>query len=440
MQHHPDHSAQPATATVTVDKLVSGGDGLARLADGRVVFVPQTVASGVAAGDVVTGQPVKRKGRLIVDEAVVTALAPTGRTQPFCPHAADCGGCDWQHLDVLTQHQWKKAIIAENLKRLAGLEDIPIGETITSKSTPNGQHYRYSVTWQVDPDTAKLAYYQRQSHTPMVFNKCEVLAKPLQAVATFLNEQPQIFTHVRRVKARTNREGEVLIGFECGAGVNLPAVNHLLTEPIVGLGMITKKGYRHLAGETTISETWQGREFTFGVSHFMQASPDVLENVLAHIQYWMETHFSSATNLADLYCGIGVLGLAVLQPHQNLVGVEGNAAATGMATHNAQQQGLAGQASFVATSVDKWVAGDGAHQQVDVAIVDPPRAGLGKGVSERLATVPSQGVIYLSCDPATMSRDIKYLTASGLTLKTIMPVDFFPHTHHVEALALLVRN
>jgi 23S rRNA (uracil1939-C5)-methyltransferase len=130
--------------------------------------------------------------------------------------------------------------------------------------------------------------------------------------------------------------------------------------------------------------------------------------------------------------------LAVLQPHQNLVGVEGNAAATGMATHNTQQQGLAGQASFVATSVDKWVAGDGAHQQVDVAIVDPPRAGLGKGVSERLATVPSQGVIYLSCDPATMSRDIKYLTASGLTLKTIMPVDFFPHTHHVEALALLV--
>lgn len=437
-----------ATVSVTINKLVSGGDGLGRLPDGRVVFVPQALSSstatGIAAGDVVTGEVVKRKGRFVLEKAEVTSVAASGRTAPFCSHAAECGGCDWQHRDVPTQHQWKKAIIAENLKRLAGLEDIPIGETITSKSTPNGQHYRYSVTWQVDPDTAQLAYYQRQSHTPMVFNQCDVLAKPLQALATLLNEQPQILTHVRRVKARTNRQGDVLVGFECDAGVSLPAINHLLTEPIVGLGMITKKGYRHLAGETSISETWQGgrqgREFVFGVSHFMQANPDVLENLLAHFQHGMETHFSSATNLADLYCGIGVLGLGVLQPYQTLVGVEGNAAAISMATHNAQQQGLAEQASFVAMSVDQWVTGDGTHQQVDVAIVDPPRAGLGKGVIEWLASVPSQGVIYLSCDPATMARDIKHLTASGLTLETIMPVDFFPHTHHVEGLALLVRN
>jgi 23S rRNA (uracil1939-C5)-methyltransferase len=179
----PPPTLLPTEATTTIEKLVAGGEGLGRLADGRVVFV-----AGALPQEQVSGAPVKHLGRWVLQSPKIQTPSPHRLTPP-CPHATTCGGCDWQHLAIDQQRHWKTRLVHESLVRLGKVTDPPMADILKETDWA----YRTTVSWEVVPGTtsspARLAYHTRhnsgQAPGLIPFDQCTTLAEPLQRTATF---------------------------------------------------------------------------------------------------------------------------------------------------------------------------------------------------------------------------------------------------------------
>jgi len=386
------------TRTLTVEKLVAGGEGLCRQAEGPVIF-----AAGVAPGDVIQGVPVREKGRWVLNDWTLVAPGP-GRVTPLCRHAAECGGCDWQHLSQETIAFWKTELVRETLTRVGKVPDPPVLPILA----PKAWHARNTVTWWVAEDNGqkRLAYRAKASHDPVFFEECPVITPELFERAMALNAVPEALpAAASEVRARSNGNGDVADA---------------------------------LGGQNLLTVQLGGKDFTCGVNHFMQSnllSTDLLIGLL-HTALGREP---DVQNLLDLYCGMGVLGLSVVKDEQHLTGVEGDAASIALAQENARHLGMSDRATWLADPVEAFVKAN-PDARFDAAITDPPRNGMKPDVVSWLSTQIAKTVLYVSCDPATMARDIGQFTQSGWTLESVQPVDMFPQTSHVECLAILNRS
>ncbi|MGE0201166.1 MAG: class I SAM-dependent RNA methyltransferase [Candidatus Melainabacteria bacterium] len=386
------------TRTLTVEKLVAGGEGLCRQADGPVVF-----AAGVAPGDVIEGVPVREKGRWVMADWRLIAAGP-GRVAPACRHAGVCGGCDWQHLSRETLEASKTELVRECLTRIGKIADPPVLPILS----PKAWHGRNTVTWWVAEDNGRkrLAYRARASHDPVFFEECPVLTPALYAHAVALNAAPDALPETgREVRARSNGNGDVA---------------------------------DTLNGPPTLTVHLGGKDYRCGVPHFMQSnllSTDVLIGLLRDAM----SATPDAGTILDLYCGIGILGLSVLSDAQQLTGVEGDTEAIDRARENALALGADAQTEWLAEAVESYVRAN-PDASFDVAITDPPRNGMKPEVLAWLAAHVQQAILYVSCDPATLARDVGILSQNGWTLASVQPVDMFPQTSHVECLAILKRS
>ncbi len=427
----------PTQETLTIEKLIHGGRGMGRLTDGRIVF-----ADAVAPGDVITGELVAEKKLLKMPTYQLSTPSPNRQTPP-CPHAqpapdSACGGCNWQHLPIAQQHHWKTEIVRESMQRLGKIENPPI--------QPIQAHdewgYRHTATWQVisHQGQPKLAYYARQSNTGMAFQTCPVLPETLFQTAELLNAMPALLKHCKTIKARTNTKGEVLLGITFTSQTvpdDIDAdINNAITGPITGLWHLSDKPLL-LAGQAYLTDTINERSFQFGINHFMQSHPAMVNTILAWLNNTITEELSTAQTVLDGYCGIGILGLSLLQSHHTLTGAEGHKAAVKAAKKNAKSQGVATQAFFHGQSMELFTIH--CDSKFDLAICDPPRNGIKPAVLAWLSKSIRQTIVYISCDPATLARDSKVLIDAGWQLDTIQPFDMFPQTHHVETIAIFKR-
>ncbi|MBX2861006.1 MAG: 23S rRNA (uracil(1939)-C(5))-methyltransferase RlmD [Vampirovibrio sp.] len=427
----------PTTVTLTVTTLVHGGDGLGRTEEGQVIFAP-----GVIPGDVIEGLPVKQQGRWLITQPNITQPSQK-RVTPNCIHANTCGGCDWQHLAGEEQHHWKSAIVTDTLIRIGKLSDPPVQAMLPVQGDPFWQT-RHTVTWVVDHTGEKpsLAYHAKASHDLVSFTQCPVLAPVLMETAAWLNSQSDLLKQARQIQARANREGQVLVGFQWKSENFTPPedmAQRLNDSPILGaFYLVDGAEPQSLWGNETLTDTFLQKSFTYGMGHFVQAHPGALDVMLQWLGKQLAEIEQPATVL-DLYSGIGVLGLSLLKPGQILTCVEGDSTALAFAEQNADVLGTAENTTCLHQPVEDFVS-ESEEMFFDLAICDPPRNGLKPAVVSWLASHINQSIIYVSCNPATLARDVKLLAESGWTLQTVQPVDFFPQTHHVEAVAILRKH
>lgn len=378
---------------VEVERILPGGMGLAH-AGGKTVFVALA-----APGDRLRVRVEREQGNVLF-ASIEEILAPgPQRIEPPCPYFGRCGGCDFQQLTYEAQLAAKAEMIRDCLHRIARLEHVP--EFVVTPS-PNEWRYRMRATWQIDRDERTIGYYERGSRRVCDVAECAVLQPELQQKleevrATEWREVPAELKHLDVV------EGENGVSFA-------PAF----------AGFETRE----------LSLSVRGEFYAYNAEAFFQINPSLLG---ALIDFAIAD--AAGESVLDLYCGVGLFTLPLARRFERVVGVEANSVATRFARRNLQRAGLT-NANVITASVTDWFRRD-AKGPVDFVLLDPPRAGAESAVIKGIIDLKPAQISYVSCDHATLARDLKKLVAGGYEVEALAAFDLFPQTHHVETVVRL---
>lgn len=426
---------------LTIEKLVYGGEGLARTPEGEVIFVPLS-----APGETIEAERVV--GRQKPAKASIKALrSPSAdRVEPACEIFGQCGGCQWQHLSLDAQWDWKQKIVAESLARLGKLPDVAVAKII-SPST-DGWQARNRVQWELVPDAAnqscKLGYHAAESHTVVEFNHCPIIPAPLNQLAQRLRElaqqTPQIAAKRFRVEACISPHETILLIFTGEKNSALhPLAEQLMQDfpALEGVCWIDNQQKdappKTIAGQSSLQFALAGKQYRVSAGQFFQTSYAGAEVLLQVLDQWLP---GPITSLLDVYAGVGLFSVHLAQRTQRILTIESSSGAEADAFENF---GLNGITNVAWKTSDARQALRALKEDFEVAIVDPPRGGCQPEVLDWLSEHIEKQLIYVSCNPTTLARDLKHLVAQGWNIDAVQPVDMFPQTYHVETLVNLSR-
>ena len=374
-------SAPTALHELAIDSLANSGDGVGRL-DGRVTFVP-----GTAPGDVARVAIVERKKNLARGRLVELVRASDVRVAPPCVVFGTCGGCDWQHVAYAAQLEAKREQLEQVLRRVGGLER-PVVAPVTPCETPYGYRDRVRGTLR----GGRLYFHRRGGEARVPVTRCEIADERINEwLGGHADGHPD-------EPGPTDVEGRVELALVDG---------EVRAFPLDG-----------------------GRDTELG---FRQVNPGMAERLQALLL--ADLRAAGHERIADLYCGRGAwaLAIAAAEPRAKVTGIELHAGAVDEARRRAKEAGLE-NASFRQGKVEKLLKG--LPIAGGACIVDPPRAGLDERTVARLVHGPAATLIYVSCHPATLARDLKALGAA-YDVVHVQPLDMFPQTAHLECRALL---
>jgi 23S rRNA (uracil1939-C5)-methyltransferase len=394
----------PVSATVTIERILPGGLGLAH-AEGLTLFVALS-----APGDVVRVRIDRVRGK-VAFASIEEVIEPSSvRVEPPCPYFGACGGCDFQQLNYQAQLAAKTEMIRDCLRRIAQIENPP---EIVINPAPQEWQYRMRANWQLDPITQRLGYFESGSHRVCDVEVCAVLAPRLQEI-------------LERVRSKVHAGSVTVLPKDIRAVVGDD--DESVAPPLAGF-------------ETNdVSLSIAGESYSFNADSFFQVSPGLLPELILEA-IGTRTEEPTEEDLAiDLYCGAGLFTLPLTRRFARVVGVEVNERAAGFALRNLQGAQLH-NAEVVTANVGQWLK-DHSHSftSVDFLLLDPPRAGAENVVIKGILDLQPRRISYVSCDPATLARDLKKLIAAGYALNSISAFDLFPQTHHVETIVHLVRQ
>ena len=438
--------------TVTIEGYGEGGMGVARI-DGRVVFV-----HGALRGEKCRVLILKTL-KSVAFAKVLEVIEPSSeRITPDCPYFPRCGGCTYRHIRYEEELRLKKQRVQDNLSRIGG-SDVTVEEILGARDT---LRYRNKAQYPVSKDGA-VGFYRARTHEVIECEHCLLVKPEADAAAEALREYMQSCRVagydektgrglVRHLYVRSNAAGESLVCVLVN-GDKLPKEDRLVTllrdacpkcTGIV-LGTNTKKGnvilgdrYRTLWGSDRLEDTLCGKTFRLSVPSFYQVN-----RIQAERLYAKAIEFAGLTGqetVLDLYCGAGTITLALSDHAKKVLGAEIVPEAIDDARENAARNGVKNAEFFCgdASDVAKKLARE--NLRPDVITVDPPRKGLAADVVESIAEMQPQRVVYVSCDSATMARDVKRLADLGYTAQRACAVDMFPRADHVETVVLLSKG
>ncbi|MBE6940102.1 MAG: 23S rRNA (uracil(1939)-C(5))-methyltransferase RlmD [Ruminococcaceae bacterium] len=430
----------------------SEGLGVARI-EGQVVFVHRALRGELCRVLVLKVLKNTAFGK------VVEVLEPSAhRRQPDCPHYGKCGGCDFRHMDYAEELWAKGQRVQDALTRLGG-SDLPLEAVLGAKEP---LRYRNKSQYPIGAD-GKVGFFRARSHQVVEVEQC-LLQKPQADGAAAALRQYIGETGVscydettgrgllRHLYIRTNAEGCSLVCVLIN-GKKLPREDRLvqlLRDALpqltgVVLGVNTKRGntilgdeYRTLWGEERLTDTLCGLQFRLSVPSFYQVNRQQ-----AQVLYEKALEFAGLTGqelVLDLYCGAGTITEVMAQKARHVIGAEIVPEAIADARENAALNGVENVEFFCgdASRVAAELAGRGLAP--DVICVDPPRKGLAPDVIDAVVQMAPRRVVYVSCDPATLGRDVKLFAARGYELTRAAAVDLFPGTRHVESVVCLSRE
>ncbi len=385
--------------------MAHGGEAVAR-SDGKTHFV-----DGAMPGELVQGRVVRDAGNWARVELIGLVEPSPDRVAPPCRHFGVCGGCQWQFAAYPAQAEWKQRILIGQLAHLGRVVDPPVRPTLTV-----GPAYRYRNRADFDVALGRPAFHRRRSRDLEPITECLLLERPLADLLSRLGT----LEGVKRLTLRTNSAGETL-------AVVVGRVPDGIAD--WGCGVVHRRGttVRSLLGPGYLIETVAGVSFRFSADAFFQnntagaaALVDLVGEALTP---------ATGETMLDGYAGGGLFGLTVGRAARRVVAVESEPLAQGDLAHNSATAG--GEHRTVAEAFERSDIGG----RWDIAVVDPPRTGLGvDGVATVIRGRP-RAIAYVSCDPASLARDTGMLVTAGYRLEWVTPVDLFPQTFHVEAVA-----
>src|ERR671922_1436592 len=441
---------------LTIDSLAYGGNGVARL-DGFVVFVRRGLP-----GDTVRARVTKVQRRHAEALATEVLRAGPSRVHAPCAHYPACGGCRFQDLGYEAQGAGKEAQVADALRRIGAMSDPPLEPILPASDV---FHYRnkleYSFTQLEDGPTLGFHKAGRWDEV-LEIEKCWLTTNLGNAIRNAVRgwaradrlvayDQAEQTGYLRHLVVREGRNtGQVLVllvtaageKFDTGGFVDalraFPEVRSIHWSVNESPAEVTNLATELLWGEEAIEEQLCGLRFRVRPNAFLQTNTAMAERL-----YGVAREFAALggdETVYDLYCGIGTIGLVLARDSLTVWGIDLSEESIACALENADLNGI-GNAAYFAGNVGQSL--EELHERSgdpDVVVVDPPRAGLAGKALRRLGRIGAPRIVYVSCNPTTLASDVKTLRADwGYELLRVRPVDMFPHTPHVETVALLER-
>ena len=440
---------------LVITDLNTSGDGVGRH-EGRVVFVPDTVT-----GDRLKAKIVQSKAKFARAKVLQLLDSSPHRIRPSCIVADKCGGCQWQHIDINYQREAKRQQIVQAFQRIGGFEDVEVQSVLHAN---NALNYRNKSTYPLGRSPTgqvQAGYYRQGSHKLINLNQCPVQDERLHPLLREVKQDIQAqgwsiyneTTHqgkLRHLSLRIGQNtGEILLTLVSTnanlAGIEAQAQIWLERYPgLVGVCLnINRDRTNAILGKTTqtilgkpyLREIFAGVELHIAADTFFQVNTGAAELLLQSII--QQLNLTGSETIVDAYCGVGTFSLPLAAKVKQVIGIELNPASIEQAKSNAILNRI-DNATFYAGKVKdclKKVA-----IQPDVLLLDPPRKGCDTQVIKTILEIKPPRIVYISCKPATLARDIQLLCASGVyKIVGVQPADFFPQTTHVECCVVLER-
>lgn len=420
--------------------LGSSGEGVGNL-DGFTVFV-----DGALPEEIVEARVVECKARYAKAELSQIVKPSKDRVQPICPLFGTCGGCQIMHLSYEKQLEIKRQKVVDALSRIGQLEDCKVLPCIGS---PKPLHYRNKIQLPVQGEIIGL--YARRSHDLVEVKHCFIHAslgeEVYQALRPLVVQAKEI--QLRHLMLKTAvHTGQVLVILITAEKPDAPLLKlaqemkraHPAIKGVVHNlhqgkeNVILGKSFTPLAGKEAIEEMICGLHFKVSSASFFQVNPEQAEQLYQKALELCDLQGSET--VLDAYSGVGTLSLIFAQKAKRMIGVECVEAAVEDAKENAKRNGIK-NASFICMPSEKYIQ---TAPPFEIALVNPPRKGCDPLFLETLIQKAPEKILYISCDPATLARDLVILRKGGYLLGDVQPFDMFPQTAHVESVVIVRKN
>ncbi len=446
---------------VLIETLGSEAQGIGRV-DGMAVFVPFALP-----GELVRAVIIKREKRYAVAKLLEIVETAGERVAPRCPQFARCGGCAMQHMAYDAQLRCKKGMLIDALERIGGVgEASSIVREVIGMDAP--WRYRNKAAFPVAPegDGVAIGLYARRSHRVIPLADCPIQDESTVAALRIVGawarqwgvgayDEARGVGFLRHVVARTSAacQSMVVIVTNDAPGAPFPhesALVQALREGLAGIASIVRnhnqrrdnvifgERFETIWGVERIDETIAGLRFAVSAETFLQVNPTQTESLYAAA---LEAAALTGTErVVDCYCGMGSMTLIFAQKARDVLGIEIVPRAVEDARENASRNGIDNARFLCApaeTALPDLVANG---EAIDLIVLDPPRKGCEKALLDAVIASQCPRLVYVSCDPGTLARDVAILRNGGYALESVQPVDMFPQTQHVECVSLLTKS
>lgn len=434
-----------------IEKWIYGGDGLARMAPdetgrGKAVFVPFVLPGETVKAEITEERPGFARATL-----AEIRNASASRVEPKCPYFHRCGGCQYQHADYSRQLDWKRDILLETLQRTAKikLDDVQIH---------SGEAYQYRNRTRLkvrnDPGFA-IGYHRLGSNDLLPVSECPISSPLIQRAieATWKIGGTQSAEGLREVQFFANHDDSALLvefyidrdvppqslqSFAEALRTALPPVVGIVLFPSTALAedpdrvplpLLKRAGSGTAFGDNSLEYITAAAKFRVSGGSFFQTNRFLINELVKTAVGDMH----GATAL-DLYAGTGLFSVSLAKKFDHVIAVEASPFSFGDLQHN-----IPSNVKPVQTTTEKYLENIGRRSGLDLVMVDPPRSGMGQHTSQLLGQTGTPHITYVSCDPATLARDLRVLSGAGYRIESAHLVDLFPQTFHMETVVQLVR-
>lgn len=422
---------------VVIEKLVHGGSGLARLDSGQVVLVPR-----VLPGERVRVS-IKKKRKGILVASLIKVLSPSkDRIAPPCQGEIECTGATWPHIAYPAQLRLKQDILIDTLRKIGGMEPRRLLPILPS---PCRKHYRLRTQFNVRTKESRqrIGFFRQGSYDLIEVDNAFLIHPVINTVLKNIRALSDKLPLLTEIHINASPSGEVHLLF-FSEQRSFPSMETFFldlkrTSPnVIGISGFAGRKKVFSLGRNQLTLDVAGMTLKATEGNFFQVNWEQNENMVRTVMDLAA--LTGAETVLDLYCGIGNFSLPLAKIAKTVIGIESGWSAIEDAKANADLNGLS-NTEFIAENMDTGLK-ELIRRKLRSAVIvlDPPRAGATLKTLERVLAFVPQKIIYVSCNPSTLARDLKFFHLFGFRLDRLQPVDMFPYTYHIECVAEMVRE
>jgi 23S rRNA (uracil1939-C5)-methyltransferase len=422
--------------TILVERLDHQGCGIA-YQQGKPIFI-----AGALPGEEVLMQLTESKSKYARAKLIKVLTESAERVAPFCAHYQQCGGCDLQHLERDAQLKQKQNVLQQLMSKLAK-QDLPLSPAIVGRDKGYRRRARISLLWDRKTQQMQFGFRQKQSNTIVNITQCAVLEPALERLLIPLKRlmgalpQPDSLGHIELVQQSSN----VVMILRHTKALSSEALERLIqfsAEHDLHCYLMPQPDTLERLYGADVDPSYQevGVKIAFKPTSFIQVNQEINQKMVEQALSWLD--LTQGDRVLDLFCGVGNFSLPMARVAKSVVGIEGVEGMVEQAKHNAQHNQIDDIDFYQANLEQEITQYEWASQKFDKVLLDPARSGAA-GVVDQLARLGAKRVVYVSCNPATLARDSQSLIEQGFTLEKLAMLDMFPHTSHLESMALFIK-
>jgi 23S rRNA (uracil1939-C5)-methyltransferase len=422
---------------LTIEKLVHGGSGLGRLANGQAVFV-----SGVLPSERVLVE-LRRRRKGMLEAALIAVLEPSpDRSSPPCSGETQCTGATWPHIAYPAQLRFKREILLETLAKIGGLSPstpLPI------LPSPRIDHYRLRTQFTVRSSGGRqqIGFFRQGTYDLIEVDDAFLLDPAINRTLKAIRSLEPHLPPLNEIHINAAPSGDVHLLF-WGGGGRLPPLQpffeklRTIAPQVIGITVYAdRRKTLSLGGNQLLLEN-NGVRYKATEGNFFQVNWEQNRSMVKTVLDF--AGLTGSETVLDLYCGIGNFALPLAGQAKTVIGIEAGYSAIDDAKANAALNNIS-NAEFIADDLQKGLKTLMQRKlRAEVIVLDPPRSGATLKTVERVLAFVPQKIVYVSCNPATLARDLKFFHLFGFRLERLQPVDMFPYTYHIECVAEMVRT